>query len=1139
MKRITSILLLLIGCVAASMAGIHTYSNHSVLQSGKWVKIRVQESGICQLTYEELQEMGLDPHTVVVYGYGGSMLSQDFSQPRVADDLCQVPVCLSKGSDGVFGKGDRLLFYAQGINKWTYTGTRFAHTGDTYATYGCYFLTSDPNKKQDAEVISAGNEADYEVHTYTDCQVYEVDTVNLVDPTGKAGGGREFYSDPISPGKTFTLRFSTPNAIADDELIVTASIALTGTNAASFTMKQGENQRSLSFTEWKSRKNEEKARTAETQWKTKAEANEQKIVCSLTCSNAFSAAYLNYVEVNVQSRLAMVGGELTFCNTQHIGAMGNSRYFLEGATDETVVWNVTDLSHIYAVPTTRTATGLTFIVTNEEPQTFVAFNPSATFRKPARFTEGYSNKDKDKAPLFKPVANQNLHALHDIEYVVLCHPDFTEAANRLAAIHSEIDGMTTAVVTSEQVYNEFSSGKPDATAYRWLMKMLYDKADATNGVHPRFLTLMGDGTYDNRKVYATSGPNTLLTYQAVNSVSEINAYATDDYFAFFSENESLSDREAKMYIGVGRLPVSTADEAMSVVDKIDRYIHNADHSKWRQQLIFLADDGDHNMHTRDADRSAENVRVNNPSFVTNKIFLDAYTQQTTASGEQYPLAQDRLHKLLQSGALFMNYAGHGGYNNITSEQVLTRAQIRTMKISNPAFWMLATCNFLSFDAGERSAGEDALLASDGGAIGVMSSCRTVYASNNAILNKHFCDALFAHDDPCGYEMTIGDAARLAKNATGNDQNKLPYILLGDPGMRLNYPTQLEVKLIAPTDTLSALSERRLEGYLAETDRTVADWFEGVVQLSLYDKLQQITCNDNDESDEKKKSRYTYNDYPNLLFSGSAEVKQGRFAIDMMIPLDIRYNYDNGRIVMYAYDVVADVEAIGHSEEFIIGGSSKTEIIDTIGPEIRMYINTPSFVDGGRTHANPRLYAQLHDIHGINTAGIGIGHDLLLTIDDDLSQTYVLNELYTAATGSYQEGTLTYQLTHIPEGKHHITLRAWDLMNNSSTSSLHFEVDTTANPVITEAVLYPSPARMSDRVTLRFATDQPDAIYTVTLRLYDWSGRLVSETTQRSGETIAWNVSDLCVNSGLYFYQVLMEGNTGRSKKSGKLLIEGE
>ena len=345
--------------------------------------------------------------------------------------------------------------------------------------------------------------------------------------------------------------------------------------------------------------------------------------------------------------------------------------------------------------------------------------------------------------------------------------------------------------------------------------------------------------------------------------------------------------------------------------------------------------------------------------------------------------------------------------------MLDLRSIRAMRNANQAFWMFATCSFSHFDSGKRCAAEEAVLNEKGGAIGVMSACRTVFASNNRVINANLCDTLFAHKNSFSYVSTLGEASRSAKNKTGPaDDNKLPYILLGDPALRLAYPTEFNVQTTSCSDTIRALTTHKVQGQIIDSTNTLMDWFNGKVHVIIYDKLQRLTTRDNDAKSEDKKETYTFNDYPNIIFRSDINVKNGKFEFVFMTPKDIRYNYGNGRMVYYAYDEENKAEAVGHYEDMIIGGSSSVVIQDTIGPEITMYLNNPAFINFGITHEHPHFYAQLEDEHGINTVGSGIGHDLLMIVDEQSSQTYVLNEYFSNTNGDYRKGVVDYKMVKL-------------------------------------------------------------------------------------------------------------------------------
>ena len=1095
------------------IAGIHSYAERSVLADGHWVKIRVSESGVCRMSFSELRSAGLEPSQVRVFGYGGAQKEQDFSKRNI-DDLPQVPVYVGE---------DYILFYVQGPISWTYNGSRFAHTRNTYSDFGYYLLSDDAGAMlpfPEAEAVS-GSPTDVTYYSYY--QVQDKDSVNLIDRTGVSGGGRTFYGEQFAAGQTRTFTFSTPYANGDNSSVY---IDMAVNSATTSTVKAQLNNTSSKSIYISSIPDHYTFGVAGTiSMNGASEEQNQRVTMQFVNSNASALAWLNYIEITTPSELVMTGSYMGIRSLVNRNTTNPVRFLLRNTTASTQIWDVTDLAAIQRMPTTMVDDQLAWVGTQADGvHEYIAVNTDGT-----KFVQ---------AEVVGEVKNQNLHALSNIDYIIICPEGYEDVSEDLAKAHEAKQAITYAIVTDQQVYNEFSSGTPDATAYRWLMKMLYDRAKNGIGQQPRWLLLMGHGTFDNRKLLRNSGTSLLLTYQSKNSVNEIKAYATDDYFAYLDDNEGAIDTQGRMDIGVGRLPVESLDEARTTVDKLIQYIRNEQTGKWKNQLVYLADDGENGTHTETAEKSAELVRIKNPDFIVHKIFLDAYPQEVNASGESYPLAKNRVLNLLKNGVLFFDYSGHGGYNAITNESILNLKDIAGMTNKNQAFWLFATCNFAQCDAGKRSAAETAVLNPKGGAIGILAATRTVYAPQNTNLNRSVCDTLFGHSDVFHYDMTLGEAILIGKNLLGSDENKLAYVLLGDPCMRLNYPTDYHVETLTEMDTLNALSVQHVEGRIIDEDLNTVSDFNGKVDITIYDKMQSIPTRDNDNAGGDPRV-VAYNDYPNTIFSGATDVKDGLFNYTFMVPKDIRYNFGSGRIVYYAVtaDSLETAEAVGHFEQFIIGGTGSTVAIDTIGPEMEIYLNSPAFRNGDKTYATPRFFANLYDENGINTAGAGIGHDLMLIIDDDPKMIYSLNEYFTAANNSYQAGQVSYLMEELANGPHSLTFRAWDLLNNSTTKSLNFIVEAGLDPSIYNVTTYPNPVQQSGVVHLIVNYDQPDELIETEIYLYNTAGQMVYSHKQDNPDAVSINLPALGLNTGVYIYSVKIKSASSKySTTSGKIIV---
>ena len=1123
MRKIVSIVAIL-AMSLSMMAGIHTYVDNSVLNSGKWVKIRVSESGVCRMSFSELERAGLNPSELRVFGYGGAQKLQDFSKTNI-DDLPQVPVYVGK---------DFVLFWVQGPISWSYTGSRFTHTRNTYSDYGYYFLTDNTGSMlapTEGDVVTG---TPTEITKYPYYQVHDYDSINLIDRAGVSGGGRTFYGEQFSINKPRTFTFSTPNALTDEQSTVYMELAAYSSVASNFSASvNGGNTKTINILA--ATDNYTRAKTGLTNIKQMSTAGQQKVKLEYQCSLASALGWLNFIEVTTPSELKMTGSWMPIRTNVNYKTSAPVRFHLTNTTENIQIWDVTDKTHIVKMPSTYENGETQWIGTQIDGiHEYVAVNPEGT---------NWVTVDEKET---HAISNQNLHALKNIDYVIICPEGFEEESKRLAKAHEEKEAITWAVVTDQQVYNEFSSGTPDATAYRWLMKMLYDRADGNAIQKPRWLLLMGHGSFDNRKILSYSGVSLLLTYQSKNSENEVNAYCTDDYFGFLDDLEGESDTAGRMDIGVGRLPVYNLEEARTTVDKLIAYIRNENAGRWKNQIVYLADDGENGTHTITAEESAELMRLKNPDFVVNKIYLDAYPQEVNASGESYPLAKNRLDNLLKNGVLFFDYSGHGGYNAITNESIMNIRDIEKMTNRNQAFWLFATCGFAECDGGKRCSAEAAVLNPNGGAIGVFSATRTVYASPNTELNRSVTDTLFSHSTPFRYDITIGEACARGKNKLGSDANKMAYVLLGDPAIHLNYPTQYQV-YTKPTakDTLNALSVQHFEGEIIDEDNFVVEDFNGTVDITIYDKLQVIKTRDNDAEPENA-NELQYNDYPNTIFSGSAEVKEGKFGFTFMVPKDIRYNYGNGRIVYYAStaDSLELAEAVGHYEQFTIGGTGSSFYADTVGPEMKIYLNCPDCnckeckdTMTFKTNSTPRFFAELYDEHGINTAGAGIGHDLLMIVDDDPAQIYTLNEYFIAANSSYQKGTISYLMGAMPDGAHSLTFRAWDLLNNSTTKSLNFIVQAGIDPTIHSVTSYPNPVQATGIVNILVQYDQPDELLNAELYIYNLSGQMVYMNPRNNSEQMTVNLADINLLPGVYVYNVRLKSSGNKySASSGKIII---
>lgn len=1102
------------------------YAENSVLASGKFVKVKVKESGIYKLTYEALSSMGVNPVNVRVFGYGGALLHQNISTKR-HDDLPEVAVWMEKGADGVFNAGDYILFYGQGVVKWNYDNQKksFVHTLNHYSSEGYYFITSDVGEGRRIETVRITPPTGatvLDVTEFSDYQHHELEKLNL-GKTGKVFYGEEFNMSPLS----YNFNFNFPN-IVNAPVKAFVDLAVTAGTTSSFSLKLNDGQ---AATIPVSSKSQETYTLGYGVSETLSFANSNStlnFLLSFSKTASYQKAYLNYLEVNVRRKLIMTGNVMFFRNVDNYLKYNYNRYQIESAGANVQIWDITDPVNAQQIETTRNGNLLEFIDSNASVKEYVAIDPSA---KAAFTLEPIS---------VGVVANQNLHALTPADFTIITHPMFLPQAEKLAQAHRDVDGMSVNVMTTEQVYNEYSSGTPDATAYRLAMKMWYDR---TAKQQPKYLLLFGRGSYDNRGIINNSGDNLVITYQADNSLDQVKSYVTDDYFGLLDNGEGVYVAEDLLDVGVGRFPVSTTKQAEDVVNKTIAYMKNDVRGNWKNQLGFVADDGDAALHMRDMDNQVVKVmQTQFPGYQYNKIYLDSYKKEITANGESYPLARTKLNSLVHSGLFMLNFMGHAGEFGWTKEGVLTTNDVRNMYNTKLPFWVTATCDFVLFDVKTVSAGEHVLLNPTGGGIGLFSAARVVYAAENARLNNKFVQYLFRKNGNNEYPR-MGDVVRLSKNDVGSGMNKLSYMLFGNPALRMNYPTNYKVitekinnKVVSGGEVLKALSVNEISGYITDENGQPITDFNGMVEVSIADKVQRITTLNNQNG-----GAITYDDRPNMLYSGKTNVVNGRFAFTMMVPRDIRYNYGSGRINYYASEDENGREAQGYYENFTVGGSETITTEDTTGPNVEMYLNSPGFVSGGKVNETPVFVAKLSDENGINTVGSGIGHDIKLVVDDNASTTYTLNEYYESDAGSYQSGTVRMKLPQLKDGKHTLRFYVWDLLNNSTLATLDFEVVSGLAPQVFGVSNYPNPVKTSTSFVIEH--DRPETILETTLLVYDISGRLLFTEIKNSADNLSWNLIDSSgerVKPGVYLYRIAIKTPSGKeTSKANKIIVLGQ
>ena len=1113
---------------AASPAG--RYATSSVLATGKWVRVAVEESGVHKITDSELKKMGFsNPSKVRLYGYGGHILPETGLE-RLPDDLCEVPLWREKGY---------VLFYANGTVKWEFYGGRYIHSQNVYSTYGCYFLTESDEAPMEFAKVTLEPTVSTVYKTYPDYALYEKEKKSLCS-YGRVLVDNDVFAHSQGSGRARTYYFSVAGAVEGDA-VVDLSFATGGETSSKVNVLYDDalGAKQVGTLTVGYVVSGEVGKMAEGSYTLPGGvAENHSFILTHQVTDNSLMGYLDFLRLNYKRSLALRGSSTLFRGT---ASSGNAMFEIAACNSSTRVWDVSSPAAIKEVAGTLAGNVYSVVAPAAYDGNLVAVDVKGAF---------------PSVKVLGEVPNQNLHALGQTDMVIIVPSNgkFLPAARRLANAHRTMDGITVEVVTAQQVYNEFSSGTPDVTAYRRLMKMLYDRA-ATQEEAPKYLLLFGDSWYDNRLITFSGNKQEdyLLCYESLNSVDAIQSYVLEDYMGLLDDGEGSNHLRDKVDLGVGRIPARSVADADAVVDKIVAYMRNRAAGGWQNRILLLGDDGDDSMpnqHMKDADSIAEILEADYQSYMVDRIYWDDYPIEVSATGKRYPAVTRDIYSNLEKGALIVNYSGHGSANLLSHEMVWKAADMAEVKSPRVPFWVTASCDIGPFDMGDKSVAESAILNANGGAIGLFTTTRTVMQSYNAVINKEFTKQIMLPVKTGGV-MAVGDAVRMAKCnviTLGSDRtvNKLQYVLLGDPALRLKYP-QYKVVVdrfnnvdAAETSQVSAGALLSVEGHVVTSGGELAADFNGVLYSNLFDSAEEVNTRNNTGL-----GSYAYTAYNKTLFSGSDSVRGGRFSISMPIPLDISYSGDYGMLNLYAVDTAFVSMAQGRFDNFTVGGTAENFENDSVGPQIKMYLNSASFVEGDRVNATPVLLVELYDENGINTMGTGVGHDITAIVDNDPNHTYNLNSAFAPAVGDYKRGTISMPLNRLSEGEHTLTLRAWDLYNNSSFAKMNFYVDPTLAPEFVELRMSSSPVIAGTSTAFVLSHDRPNCEISVRIDVFNVQGQLCwsSNETVVCGDNLyscGWNGTaqgGQPLSTGVYVAKAYMtEGGVTSSVKTTKFVV---
>ncbi len=1116
-----------------------TYKSSSVLSSGDWYKVGVNSAGLYKIDASVIESLGLNPSSVSpsqthIYGQRGGMLPMSTGDASITDDLEPLSIKLIDDGRPGYQDNDAIVFYAEGPEAWTYDSIKsktFIHENHDYSDFKGYFITfgsQAQNLVKNAAPITAN--ADYKETSFIDLQFVEDDLENL-NKSGRTWLGDEFG---IEASRQYS--FSFPDRTNADIDLHTNLVARSTFASSQFTLTANGNQVDVvNINKVSSQYTADVARKVVDQYSATVNGDNITFDLSYLRQDFEAKGWLDFLALNVERNLIFRSSPLYINNYIHDSRNATVSYEFTDVSGNVEVWNVHNIFSVERLGLENSGGKKVAKVKNQWHNKLVAF--SAVNERPF---------------FIEKIPNQNLHAIPQVDFLIVTRPAFLSQANELAQLHQDRQNLSYAVVTLEEIYNEFSSGNADVTAIRNFVQMFYDRAGSDESKLPKYLLLFGDGNYD----YKNISPTQIPPYQSKETLRTIETYVTDDYFGLLGgdsnspEGEGVDNGNESIDIAIGRIPADDVTNATIAVQKIRNYMDSRSFGDWRNQLTFIADDEDGNIHINDCDGFTKDIAADFPVYNIDKIYLDAYKQVSTAGGSLYPEVNKGITRKMFTGSFIMNYVGHGGTNGLAHERVVTFEDIAQWENEYKLpLWMTATCEFTRYDnPGQFSAGERLFFKEDGGAIALVTTVRLVFSNRNKTINENVLSYLF---DPLnGPDMTLGEIIRQAKNITFEGTGNRKFSLIGDPALLLAYPenrvytTRINGNAVSaidsiPTDTLRALSRDTIEGIVTDRMGNVLNDFNGELAVKIYDKAQNVTTLRNEETSFTK----TFSLQKNVIFNGKVSVTEGKFKFDFIVPKDINYSYGRGKISYYAFD--GDIDAAGFDNSFVIGGDDDgSNINDDEGPEIAIFLDNENFFSGGITSEKPLLLANLSDESGINTSGNGIGHDITAIIDAETNNTIVLNDFYEGALDDFTRGKVKFPMDELSTGNHTLRLKAWDVLNNSSEAEIQFVVAESAELALKNVINYPNP--FTTQTSFIFEHNRPGEVLEISVEVYTIAGKLIKsieEIKVSDGfrvNDIRWDGLDDFgdkIGRGVYLYKLsVSDGRGGRSEELQKLVL---
>jgi len=1114
-----------------------TVVTNSVLNSGEWYRFYVDTTGVFKLSKSFLQRLGVkvntvDPRAIKLFGHGGRMIpySNSVAYPY---DVPENAIKFVGEEDGEFNTNDYILFYAQGPKEYNQESRTHinCYTDKTYY----YINVSFGNGKRIQQFNQPSGTIDMVIDTFQEYQFHEIDSYNLISL------GRRWFGDKFDVDSSKEFEFNFPDLITSEPVDLTVSVATATRSDSQMNVSVNSVAVSSIFVGGVSAPTLANGNS----YRGSVNVNTSKITVGLdfdNLGNPSTIGYLDLIGIEATRKLNFDNKQFLFKNRDVASTSGIVQYNMTNTSALLEIWEVTDSYNVSNYIHTDETSTLSFTAALGSLKSYVAVSPSDYF-EPKFDSKTIINNQNIKGTIFQNAQG----SFQDVDYIIVTPNNMLNDAERLAQINRNQYGLNVKVVGLDEIYNEFSSGNQDIGAIRNMVKYVYDNASTPEN-RIKYLCLFGDGSYDY-KDRIRNNTNIVPSWYSYNSFSLATSFVSDDFYGMMDDNEGTMISSNRLDIAVGRILADTPQRGKEMVDKIESYYAKEAFGSWRNSVLVISDDNDDKLYgalQATTDAIGDLISQEKPFMNVTKVHSDAFQQESSAGGDRYPIVTNEIVNAIDNGALVVNYFGHGGEEGLAQERILLKPDITGFRnFCKLNCFVTVTCEFTRFDNPFReTAGEFTFWNKETGAVGLITTTRQVFVNFGITFNRELGQYLFSYSDNDTYDddeyPTMAEALRLAKNdpsLSGNSQKNLVFFI-GDPAMKLAFSkpniklTKInDVPISQATDTLKALSYVKLAGEVTDVSGNLLNNYNGTLSTTIYDKVisRQTLANDGiQQNGEVIKLDFTT--LGEIIFRGQASVKNGQFEFDFVVPKDIGIPVGFGKVSFYSKNESSTEDQAGATINTVrIGGLNENAPEDNTGPVITLYMNDENFVTGGITNESPTLLAKMEDTNGINTAS-GIGHDIVAIIDGDETNPFVLNDYYQTDVDEYTKGTVSFPFRDLEPGLHTLTLKAWDVYNNSSISEIQFIVfDKDQSLVINNVLNYPNPFVNYTEFWFNHNSSEP---LDVSIQIFTVSGKLVRtlngqttggiKTTSSLSRDMVWDGRDDFgdkIGKGVYIYKL--------------------